>query len=101
MSFNAGEGRAAMWIAIVMKPMADVDTIRSFETLTEAEQFGSEETGYGPLDPERDDPDHWQKYDPPIVILLEATAEDALETGKYERPVAVYQRGMKFRCIPD
>jgi len=88
-----------MWIAIVIKPLADVDTICFFETQSEVEKFGLDTTSYTALDPE-DNPDHWQNYDPPIVLVLEAKTKDAFETGKYDRPVAIYQRGTKFHCLP-
>ena len=88
-----------MWIAIVLKPMADIDTIQFFRTETESDLFGIRESSYVELTPE-DDPDHWQKYDPPTVILFKAATGDALDTGKYDHPVAIYQRGKKFRCLP-
>jgi hypothetical protein len=88
-----------MWIAIVMRAMADIDHYGFFQTEAEADTFGVHHSSPGELDPD-DDPDHWQKYDPPIVIVLKATARDAMETGKYDHPVAIYQRGVKFRCMP-
>jgi hypothetical protein len=65
-----------------MKPMGDIDWVKTFRTEQEADDFGKEETAYSELDPD-DDPDHWQKYDPPVVILFEADNSDALENGKY------------------
>ena len=88
-----------MWIALVINSPPDIDTICFFETQLEVEIFGVNTSSYTALDPE-DNPDHWQNYDPPIVLVLEAKTGDALETGKYDRPVAIYQRGTKFRCLP-
>lgn len=88
-----------MYIAYIMKPMGDIDWVTSFHTEAEADEFGLDKSAYHELDP-RDDPDHWQKYDPPVVILFEADHPDAMENGKYKRPVAIYQQGKKFICSP-
>jgi hypothetical protein len=87
-----------MYIAFIMKPMGDIDWVRTFPTEAEADAFGEENTRYGELDPELDAPNHWEEYDPPVVILFEAENSDALKNGKYQRPVAVYQRGEKWVC---
>jgi hypothetical protein len=86
-----------MFIAFIMKPMGDIDWVKTFETEQEADEFGREHSSYGELDPD-DDPDHWAKYDPPVVILFEADDDSAVDNGKYKRPVAVYQRGEKHVC---
>lgn len=87
-----------MFIAFIMKALGDIDWIRGFDTEAEADEFGKSHTSYSELDPD-DDPDHWEKYDPPVVILFEADNFDAMENGKYKRPVAIYQRGEKFVCV--
>jgi hypothetical protein len=87
-----------MYIAFIMKPMGDIDWIRTFPTEAEADDFSKEQTAYSELEPE-DDPDHWKKYDPPVVILFEAENSDAMENGKYKQPTAIYQRGEKYVCV--
>jgi len=89
-----------MFIAFIMKPMGDIDWIKSFETQAEADTFALDWTDYGELDPEHDNPDHWEKYDPPVVLLFEAESWQVAERGKYTRPVAIYQRGKRFDCVP-
>lgn len=88
-----------MFIAFVMKGVGEIDWIKSFETETEANTFGIQISSYDELDPEMDDPLHWEKYDPPAVILFEADDESALETGKYTRPMAIYHRGERYECV--
>lgn len=87
-----------MFLAFIMKAMGDIDWIRGFDTEAEADAFGIERTSYSELSP-LDDPDHWKKYDPPVVILFESNSDEASEAGKYKRPVAIYQRGEKFICV--
>jgi hypothetical protein len=89
-----------MFFAFVMKAMGDIDWVTSFVTEKEADEFGIEKTRYHKLDP-RDDPAHWEKYDPPVVILFEADDPNAMDNGKYKRPVAIYQRGEKFVCVKN
>ncbi len=88
-----------MFIAFIMKAMGDIDWVKTFRTEEEADAFALEETSYCELDPEMDDPDHWEKYDPPVVILLEADNSDALENGRYKQPTAIYQRSEKYVCV--
>ena len=87
-----------MFYAFVMKPFGDIDWMEGFETEAEADVFGRKQSGYGELDPVMDDPHHWEEYDPPIVILVEIDHPEGVENGKYKRPVAIYQRGLKFPC---
>lgn len=87
-----------MYIAFLMKPWGDIDEMQSFHTEEEADAFGKERTAYGELDPVMDDPDHWEKYDPPVVIVFEADDPSAYDSGKYKRPFAIYQRGEKYPC---
>jgi hypothetical protein len=89
-----------MFLAFIMHVGGDIDEMRSFHTEQEADEFGKKRTSYKPLHPEYDAPDHWEKYDPPVVILFEAENSDAFENGKYKRPVAIYQRGEKHSCSP-
>lgn len=89
-----------MYIAFIMKPVGDIDWIQTFHTLEDADTFAREHTAYTPLDPQWDDPDHWVKYDPPVVLLFEADNWDLADRGKYRRPVAIYQRGDRFDCVP-
>ncbi|MBE2267484.1 MAG: hypothetical protein IAE80_04585 [Anaerolinea sp.] len=84
-------------IAFIMKPMGDIDWIKTFTSETDADAFSLEHTNYAELSPE-DDPDHWEKYDPPVVLLFEAETDDVLDNGKYTRPIAIYQRGEKWVC---
>jgi hypothetical protein len=88
------------FLAFIMHIGGDIDEMRVYDTEQEADAFGQRRTSYHELDP-RDDPAHWEKYDPPVVILFEAENSDAFENGKYKRPVAVYQRGEKHICIPS
>ena len=77
----------------------DIDEARTFLDETEADVFGLDRSSLSELDPELDDPDHWEKYDPPVVLLFEAENTDAYMNGKYTHPVAIYQRGEKYICI--
>ena len=86
------------FIAFIVRVGGDIDWIKTFRTIQEADAFGLEQSNYSELDPEWDDPDHWDKYDPPVVLLFEAESTKALDDGKYTRPVAVYQRGEKWVC---
>lgn len=88
-----------MFIAFVMKPQAEIDWIQTFQTEADADAFGIEESSYSELDPETDDPDHWEQYDPPVVIVFETDDPDAFDNGKYNRPIAIYQRGNKYPCV--
>jgi hypothetical protein len=87
-----------MYIAFLMKPWGDIDEMKSFRVVEEVDAWGRERTSYSELDPVMDDPDHWEKYDPPVVIVFEAENTDAYDSGKYQRPFAIYQRGKKFPC---
>jgi hypothetical protein len=84
--------------AFEIKAGGDIDYVRGFPTEAEADAFGIEWTAYEPLMPE-DLPDFYEKYDPPIVLVVEVEKSDALESGKYTRPVAVFQRGEKWVCV--
>ena len=85
-----------MYIAFLMKPWGDIDEMQSFRTEDEVDVFGKERTAYSELHPVMDDPDHWEKYDPPVVIVFEADDTSAYDSGKYRRPYAIYQRGEKY-----
>lgn len=87
-----------MFYAFVMHAGGDIDWIKAFPSEAEVDEFGMEESGYAELSPD-DDPDHWKKYDPPIVIVFEAEDALALENGKYTRPVAIYECGDKYVCV--
>jgi hypothetical protein len=87
-----------MFYAFVMKVGGDVDEMNAYPTQDEVDMFGRETSGYAELDP-RDPPDFWEQYDPPTVIVFEAKNHEAFETGKYDRPVAIYQRGEKYVCV--
>jgi photosystem II stability/assembly factor-like uncharacterized protein len=92
------EIKLTVFIAYDMTADWDFDSGRSFLTEEEADVFGVEQTRYAELDPE-DDPNHWEKYDPHIVVLFEAHNTEAMMSGKYIRSVAIYQRGEKFLCV--
>lgn len=85
--------------AFIMGAGGDIDTMQGFGTETETDEFGKEESGYSELDPVMDDPDHWKKYDPPVVLVFEVEQGTQLESGKYVRPVAIWQRGEKYACV--
>jgi photosystem II stability/assembly factor-like uncharacterized protein len=87
-----------VFIAYEMSATWDFELGRSFRSEEEADEFGKEATRYSELDPD-DDPKHWEKYDPHIVVLFEAHNTDAMENGKYIRPVAIYERGEKYVCV--
>jgi hypothetical protein len=88
-----------MFIAFIMKAMGDIDWMESFHTEAEADEFGKKRSGYSPLDPVMDDPDHYEKYDPPVVLIFEIDHPEGFQNGKYKRPVAIFHRGEKFSCI--
>lgn len=69
---------------------------KTFRNIADADKYALDYTSYGELDPEYDDPDHWEKYDPPMVLLFEAETTEAYWTGKYTRPIALYRRGEKW-----
>lgn len=84
----------------VIQVDGDIDEMHGFRTETEADAFGRETSGYGLLDSVMDDPNHWAKYDPPMVFVLDGSdASDTWEAGKWERPVAIYMRGEKWACV--
>ncbi len=86
-----------IYIAFIMKAMGDIDWVKTFPNELEADEFSLEHTSYSELSPD-DDPVHWEKYDPPVVLLFEAENDEALENGKYTRPIAIYERGEKWIC---
>lgn len=86
--------------ALLMQTSGKVESNTYFSE-AEADEFALEYTDYGELDPEYDDPDHWEKYDPAMVLLFEAETTEAYWTGKYTRPVALYRRGEKWRIVKD
>lgn len=90
----------AGFYAFVINVGGDIDYIRGFLTEAEADAFSSDYTSIKSSDPE-DPPEFYDTYDPPIVLVVETGETDALETGKYERPVAVFQRGKKWVCYRD
>ena len=85
-----------MFIAYVMFPRNDINTIQTFESDSEADKFGKSETAY----PERV-VDMKGEYDPPIVLLFEAPSLSIADRNQYTRPVAIYQRGIRFNCVPE
>lgn len=87
-----------MFIAFIMKAMGDIDWVKGFETEEEADAFALDWTDFSELSPD-DDPNHYEKYDPPVVLLFEAESWDLADRGKYQRPVAIYQRGKKFMTV--
>jgi hypothetical protein len=92
------EENSTCFICLVIQADARIKEINVYPNEAEADEFATERTSYGELDPEWDDPDHWKKYDPPTVLVFEAENTKALDTGKYTRPVAVFQRGEKWVC---
>lgn len=88
------------YFAYVMNAGGDIDEGHGFKTESEADNFGLEYTAYSDLS-EEDDPHHWENYDPPVVLLFELIdlSEKTLLSGKYTRPVAIYQRGEKWICV--
>ena len=87
-----------VFIAYTMTADWDYDGSRSFKTESDADAYGIKTSRYAELDPD-EDPHHWEKYDPPTVVLFEAENTDAMMTGKYIRPVAIYRRGEKYLCV--
>jgi|GEM_PF-4667355 len=88
------------YFAFVMHAGGDIDEGRGFATEREADAFGLERTAYDELTP-KDDPQHWEKHDPPVILVFEMIdiSEKTLQSGKYTRPVAIYQRGEKYACV--
>src|SRR5687768_16958945 len=93
------EENSTRFICLVIQADARIKEINVYSNEAEADEFAIERTSYSELDPELDDPDHWEKYDPPTVLVFEAENTDVLDTGKYIRPVAVFQRGEKWICM--
>jgi hypothetical protein len=87
-----------MFYAFIMKVGGDIDWIQGYKTEEEVDAFAKEESAYGELT-EDDDPEHWEKYDPPIIIVVECDQSNQMESGKYKRVVSVFQRGEKFVCV--
>jgi hypothetical protein len=88
----------AIFYGFVIKVGGDIDHIKGFHSEAEADDFCIDRTSYRELDPD-DDPDHWDKWDPPVMLLVEVDNEEQFEQGKYTRPVAVYERGEKYLCV--
>lgn len=88
----------ARFYAFEIKVGGEIDYVRGFDTEIEADAFSLDWTAYEPLSPE-DPPDFYDKYDPPIVLVVEVEKGSDLQSGKYKRPVAVFQRGEKRACI--
>ena len=86
-----------MFYAFIMQAGGDIDEMNGYPTEAEVDGFGKERSGYSELAPD-DDPDHWEKYDPPVVIVFEADNDEAFESGKYKSPYAIFQRGEKYLC---
>ena len=72
-----------------------IKEIDGFATEAEADAFGIKESGFREFD---DSADFYAQYDPPIVLVVETESWNDMETGKYKRPVAVFQRGEKWVC---
>ena len=87
-----------MFYAYVMHVGGDIDEMNGYPTEAQVDVFGKERSGYSELDPD-DDPDHWKKYDPPVVIVFETDNDEAFESGKYKSPYAIYERGEKYLCV--
>jgi len=85
-----------MFIAYLMFPGNDITAIQIFDSDSEADKFGKSETAY----PERV-VDMKGEYDPPVVLLFEAPSLSIADLNKFTRPVAIYQRGVRFNCIPE
>ncbi len=92
--------KKSVFCALLMSVEGKVEA-NTYSTEAEADKFALKYTEYGELDPEWDNPDHWEKYDPPMVLLFEAENTDAYWTGKYTRPVALYRRGEKWKIVKD
>ncbi|MBL8146136.1 MAG: hypothetical protein JNL34_07105 [Anaerolineae bacterium] len=88
------------YMCVELKVGFDIDWIRSVATEQEADEFARETSGYRPIDPELDPPDFYKKYDPPMVLVVEGE-EIAFETGKWDRPVAIYVRGERWDCARE
>ena len=82
-----------MFIAYVMFPGNDINEIREFDTEEEAHRFGRKQSTYVI------DPQGW--YDPPLVLLFEAESFRAADRNEFIRPVAIYQRGIRFDTIRE
>jgi hypothetical protein len=82
------------YIAYVQPAGERTYSINIFDTEDEADVFGVENSSGGYVDPEYED-----RYDQPIVILMEAKDRSAMDSGKFTRPVAIYQRGEKYACV--
>ena len=89
------EEQKPVFCALLMGLDGKVES-NTYDTEAEADVFALKYTSYGELDPEYDDPDHWEKYDPPMVLLFEAEDTEAYWTGKFTRPIALYRRGEKW-----
>jgi len=87
----------SLFYAFTMRVGGRIKEIDGFVTEAEADAFGIKVSGFREFD---DSADFYAQYDPPIVLVVEAESIDILETGKYKRPVAIYQRGEKWMCVP-
>ena len=83
-----------VYIAYVQPAGERTYSINIFHSEEEADAFGVENSSGGYVDEEHED-----RYDQPIVILMEAEDKSAMDSGKYTRPVAIYQRGEKYACV--
>lgn len=90
------------FMCFTMRAGGRIKEADGFESEAEADDFGRRTTAYRDLNPEWDKPDHYEKYDPPIVIVVETQdGYDVFESGKYTRPVAIFQRGEKWMCVKE
>lgn len=81
--------------AYIIKPMFDMDMAKGCETEEEADEIGLKYSTPVELDPD-DDPNHYEKYDPPMVLVMEGD-QAVWDNGKYTRPVSLWMRGEKWR----
>src|SRR5258708_5680249 len=88
-----------MYQVLVIQGVGRIKQLSYFDTKDKAYQFANEESGYNELDPERDDPHHYDKYDPPVVLIMEGSTKDDLDNGKYLRPIAVFHKGIHWLCV--
>jgi hypothetical protein len=87
-----------MYQALVIQGLGRIKHIAYFDGEDEVYHFAHEESSPHELDLAQDDPHHYEKYDPPVVLVMEGTTMSDLENGKYLKPVAVFHRGMRWVC---
>lgn len=88
------EEASPVYIAYVQPAGERSYSINIFHTEDEADVFGRENFIGGYVAE-----GHENQYDQPIVILMEAKDIGAMDSGKFTRPVAIYQHGEKYACV--